>query len=404
MIFVFYILAVVLVYLSYRSLRSGIEYLTYFKSEPANPPIDYEPFASVIAPCKGMEDGVEENLGALFEQDYPNYEIVFVVDDEADPVIAVIESVSRKHSQNTTTKLVVAPKASASSQKVENLREAVLHVDERSEVFAFVDSDARPAKDWLRSLVAPLEDTNLGAATGYRWFISTKPTLASELRNVWNASIASALGPNTKDNFCWGGSMAIRRDTFEKLDIREKWRGTLSDDFTVTRAMNAANLQIKFVPRALTASIDDCSFSEMLEFTTRQMKITRVYSPKHWIMSFLGSGLFCFVMTTAFLIATLSPRNGIEIYISTAILFLVTGLGIAKSWVRLKAVRMALKDHETLLRKQSFPQLTLWLISPFVFLWNCIAALVSRRLLWRGVEYELVSETHTRLLEPHSRQ
>ena len=52
---------------------------------------------------------------------------------------------------------------------------------------------------------------SVGAATGYRWFISNNPTFASEMRCAWNASTASALGPNTNTNFCWGGSSAIRR-------------------------------------------------------------------------------------------------------------------------------------------------------------------------------------------------
>ena len=29
--------------------------------------------------------------------------------------------------------------------------------------------------------------------------------------------------------------MAIRRDVFENINMREKWRGTLSDDFAVTQ-------------------------------------------------------------------------------------------------------------------------------------------------------------------------
>jgi cellulose synthase/poly-beta-1,6-N-acetylglucosamine synthase-like glycosyltransferase len=248
-------------------------------------------------------------------------------------------------------------------------------------------------------LVGALENDKVGAATGYRWFISKRGTFASELRNIWNASIASALGPDTKSNFCWGGSTAIRRETFEKLNIREKWLGTLSDDFTLTREMWDAKLPIHFVPQALTPTIDSCTFREMLEFKTRQMKITRVYAQKLWLMSFIGSGLFCLVMTTAFLIEVLSPRSGIELYAAIATITLVSFLSAGKSWFRLKAVRLVLTEYDAELRKQLLPHLTFWLISPFVFLYNCVAALVSRRLVWRGTEYELVSNTQTRVIK-----
>ena len=131
--------------------------------------------------------------------------------------------------------------------------EAIPYADPASEAFVFIDSDSRPPKEWLRHLVAPLEDPSIGAATGYRWFISRNETFASEMRNMWNASIASALGPNRKTNFCWGGATAIRREVFERLDIREKWRGTLSDDFTLTRAIKDEGLEIHFVPRGVDA-------------------------------------------------------------------------------------------------------------------------------------------------------
>ena len=392
---IFYLLSALLIYFSYKAFRSGLDYLNFFKRELAKPRTQYAPFATVFVPCKGLEDGLEENLAALLDQEYSAYEVVFVVGSDVEPAITAIESVSRDDGK---MKLAVADKAVDSSQKVENLREAVLHADPRSEVFVFVDSDARSSKTWLRDLAAPLEDSNIGAATGYRWFISKCPTFSSELRNVWNASIASALGPDRKDNFCWGGSMAIRRDVFEKLDIREKWRGTLSDDFTVTRALNAADLPIHFVPQALTASFEDCSFREMLEFTTRQMKITRVYAPKLWLVSFFGSGLFCLVMLWSVAIAIFSRQNDLSVAAALFTLAVVSVLSIGKSYLRLKAVRLVLQTYEPLLRRQRVPQMTLWAIAPFVFFINCVAALISRRIKWRGIGYEMISAAETRVL------
>jgi ceramide glucosyltransferase len=392
-IFIFYILVALLIYFSYRSFRGGADYLNYFKSELAKPPSDFAPFATVFCPCKGVDVDLEANLSALFEQVYGEFEIVFVVDDKCDPALKVIEEVSRNTAKKT--RVVVAPKATGSSQKVENLREAVSHATPESEVFVFVDSDARPSTHWLRYLVAPLEHPNVGAATGYRWFISKKPAFASELRNVWNASIASALGPNTKENFCWGGSTAIRRGTFDKLNIREKWRGTLSDDFTVTRTMNTAGLAIYFVPQALTASFDNCSIGELLEFTTRQMKITRVYAPALWIMSFFGSGLFCVVMLWLLGIMIFSRQNDLSVWCAVVTFGSVSILSIGKSYLRLKAARFVLKQYETALQKQFLPQLTLWLITPFIFLINCVSALFSRHVKWRAVTYKMVSATET---------
>ncbi len=279
MLILFYILAAILIYFSFLSLLNAVQYLNYFKKELSKSPSDHTPFASIIAPCKGLDEGLAENLTSLFKQNYREYEVIFVVDDENDPAVSVIENVSRKYTetQSISTKLVVARPAENSSQKVENLREAVLHLDDRSEVIVFVDSDARPSGNWLRDLTAPLDDKNIGAATGYRWFISPNFSVASELRAGWNASVASVLGPEMEKNFCWGGSTAIRRSVFEKLEVRENWAGAVSDDYVLYQVLHEAGLPIYFVPAALTASIETCTFREMLEFTTRQIKLTRVY-------------------------------------------------------------------------------------------------------------------------------
>lgn len=396
MTFIFYILAVVLIYFSFKSLRGGVDYLNYFKKELAKPRSEYTPSATIIAPCKGLDDSLYENLKVLFEQDYPDYEVIFVVDDKADPAVAVIQDILGNAKK--TGKLVIAPKAVDSSQKVENLREAVLHASAESRVLVFVDSDVRPAADWLRHLVAPLEDENIGAATGYRWFIPERPTFGGEMRSVWNASIASALGSNTRSNFCWGGSMAIRRDMFERLDIREKWRGTLSDDFVVTRALKDENLPIYFVPQALTASIENCTLRQLFEFTTRQMKITRVYAPKLWLMSFFGSGLFNLVMIWALAIAIFSKQNDAAVWAAVATLSLVTAASIGKSWLRLQAASLVLKEHKASMEKQKLLQNSLWLLAPALFFYNSLAAWASRKMAWRGVKYELVSPTETRIL------
>lgn len=393
MIFVFYFFAAVLILISFKSFRGGLRYFRFFRSEISRPRSEFSPFATVIAPCRGLDDGLAKNLSGLIDQDYPAYEILFVVDDESDPAVSVIAEVLPRAA--TKTKLIVAGKADGCSQKVQNLRQAVLHADDRSEVFAFVDSDARPSARWLRHLIAPLSDKNVGAATGYRWFISKTPSFASELRSAWNASIASALGPNTKSNFCWGGSMAMRRDVFERLEIRSKWRGTLSDDFTVTWAINEADLSVVFVPRALTASVEDCTFSEMLEFTTRQMKITRVYAPKLWLMSLLGSALFNAVLIAAFLIVALSSRNDLAVIAAMATLVLVSGFSIGKAWLRLAAVRLVLTQCQSDLKRQLWTQNTLWLVTPLLFFYNALAAALSRRLTWRGITYELKSASET---------
>jgi ceramide glucosyltransferase len=387
----FYLFATLLVFLGYKSLRGGIDWLNYFKSELSKPETNFTPFASIIAPCRGLDDDLFENLSALFKQNYPNYEIIFVVDDENDEAAKLINA--RFKTQNS--KLIMANKTTASSQKVENLREAILRVSDESKVFVFIDSDARPNENWLRNLVAPLEDKDIGCSTGYRWFVAKNGGFSTQLRSIWNASIASQLGQNTTKNFCWGGSTAVLREIFERLEIRKRWHGTLSDDFTLTNAMREANLPIYFVPSCLTASVEDCSFAELLEFTTRQMKITRVYRSDLWKAALIGSFIFNAIFWTGF--ALLFFISGFHFWLTLAFLSVIFILGAAKSRLRLRAAKLVLKDYESQLNKSFLWQISLWLISPILFFYNAVSALFSRKIVWRGTKYELVSAHETRI-------
>jgi hypothetical protein len=187
--------------------------------------------------------------------------------------------------------------------------------------------------------------------------------------------------------------MAMRRETFERLEIREKWQGTVSDDFVVTRAMKNVNLPIFFVPSCLTATVEDCSFREMFEFTTRQMKITRTYAPHLWKASFAGSIIFTVVFWIG--AALLFFVSGWHFWLTLAFVALIFALGCGKAWLRLRAVKSVLPNYEKELNRQLLPQLTLWTISPLVYFYNSACALFSRKINWCGIEYELKSATET---------
>jgi ceramide glucosyltransferase len=386
--FVFYFFAAALTYLGVLSLRGGFHFLDYVKSEAAKPVSEFAPMATVFVPCRGIEDGLEANLAALLRQNYPRYEVIFAVDDKQDASVPIIEKVSRETANGA--KLIVAGQAVESSQKIHNLLAAIRHAASESKIFAFADSDARASENWLRNLVAPLEKEKIGAATGYRWFISRRRNFASEWRANWNASIASALGANAAKNFCWGGAVAVRRETFERLKIAERWRGALSDDFIVMRAMREADLQIWFVPQCLTASIGDCNLRECVEFTTRQMKITRVYAAQFWRASFLGGLIFCASFYGgALLLVCLAAQNYFGFEFWFALVFVLTNfaLGAAKSYVRLQAIKIVLPDYKKQLSNSALSQMVLWVIVPPLFLYNAACAAVSRRICWRGIEY-----------------
>ena len=391
----FYLFAVIAIWLGVLSLRGGLRYYAYVRRETAHELPEFTASASVIAPFRGLDKGLTENIRALFTQDYPTYEIIFVTDRADDPALKVVEELraSIGEIKRIASRIVVAGDAIDSGQKVHNLRAAVAEIDPASEVLVFVDTDARPHMKWLRSLVAPLRDEQMGAATGYRWFIPVRGGLAAHLRSVWNASIASALGAQADKNFCWGGSTAIRRAAFERLKVADRWRGTVSDDFTLTRILKDAKLPIHFVPHCLTGSFDECSFRELLEFTTRQLKITRVYAKHLWKAVLFGSLLFVLAFFGGIALVIVRAALGLSVVAPLMLLAIIFMLGAAKAWIRVRAVRIALANYGPHLRSSLLAHLLLWPFASALFLHNALAAAFSRRINWRGITYELKSPT-----------
>jgi ceramide glucosyltransferase len=384
----FYVLAAVAIWLGVQSLLSGFRYVAYVKRESKRPVADFQPFVSVIAPSRGLESGLAENFVTLLAQDYPSYEVLFVFDRADDPAIDVLKPLKKN---SVPTKTVIAGPATHSGQKVHNLRTAVNNTDAQSEVLVFVDTDARPHTNWLRLLVAPLADEKLGASSGYRWFVPQNGGLASRLRSVWNASIASALGEDQQKNFCWGGSTAIRRATFEELKIRDRWRGTVSDDYTVTNVLKEAKLPIHFTPNCLVASVGDCDVHELFEFTTRQIKITRVYAPRLWKALLLGSGVFVTVFFGGILLLISRIILGLPFSLLLVIICVVFMLGSIKGLIRWWIVRIPLANYRKQLKRDLLAHGLLWPFASLLYLYNAVVAGFSRRITWRGITYELKS-------------
>lgn len=403
LLFVFYFFTAISIWLGLLSLRGGVRFVRYLQTELTKEYSEFTPFVTVFMPLRGVDEGLPENINAIFAQDYPAYEIVFVADRADEPALAVVEAARHSFAGvvGPIMQLVVSGPTVDQGQKVHNLIFAIDHADPKSEVFAFVDSDARPGREWLRSLVAPLNDESVGATTGYRWFVPVRGGIASHLQSVWNAAIASALGANDQKNFCWGGSTAIRRTTFDSCKVNEHWRGTVSDDFAMTQALHKASAPIKFVPQCLTPSFEDCTWRALIEFTTRQIKITRAYAAHLWKSVFIGSAIF--VLTFFGGMALVIGRAAMHSSFATPLflLLIIFAMGAMKSHLRLRAVAAIINDERAHSFTSTVAHLTLWPLASSLYLYNAVAAAVSRRITWRGITYQLKSSDETVIIRDH---
>jgi len=277
---------------------------------------------------------------------------------------------------------------------VNNLLAALDRASPESEAFVFVDSDAQAHKEWLRDLVSELEDSKVGASTGYRWYIPDRGGFCSALLSAWNGAVATTLGPHAR-NFAWGGSTAILKANFERINVRDRWQRALSDDYALTRAVEQSGLSIKFTPRCLLPSREDAGFRQVLEFTTRQVTITRVYRPNAWWTGLISHLLFALTFFGGLASVLISAIGGADTRLLMAMLAAIYLLGTVKGALRLGAARAILQPERGEIMRMWWMYCLLWPLVSLLFLYNFIKSATTRSIKWRGVVYEMRSPTET---------
>jgi ceramide glucosyltransferase len=393
----FDILAIVQIAAGVFLLWLGIQWLAYVRRRLKTDPGFYAPRTAVICPCRGMEPGLERNLISLCEFDHQNYEVFLVLASESDPAYSTVKRVAA--TSKVKANIVIAGKPENCSEKVNNLRVAAEQLPPEFEVLVFADSDGRPGKSWLHHLVAPLADSRIGATTTMRWFIPNQNDLPTAFLAAWNASVVTMLGGHEK-NFCWGGGTAIRRAIFEQIGMLDVWQHSFSDDYSLTMMIERTGRQIVFLPECLTPSYAQTDFAGLLEFTTRQVRITRVYRPQMWATAFATHFLYCLTLVLGLLLAfelTVASRPAFHV---TTLVVLPMLLAAIRGALRVIGVTEALPGVRSVVMAQSWIYILLPTIIPFLYLLNFFTSLIGRRLKWRGIEYELISPEQTRVLRP----
>ncbi len=340
---IFLVAGALLVLQSAWALFDGFRFLRMIRARFQRPLGTELPPSAVLIPCKGVDTAFEANVEAFFRQDYPDYQIIFIVATQDDSAYPKLKSRVEKlqaagNIRSLRVNLVVAGIAEGRGEKVNNLLRGIETVNASARVLVFADIDSTPRPDWLRSLVTRLDGPRVTVSTGFRWYLPGEG-FASQLRAAWDTSIATMMG-DRGTSFAWGGAMAIRADDLRRLRIAEDhWRSTVSDDYALTRAVHNAGERISFEPRCLVASREESSLGEFLRWSTRQIIITRVYASRLWKMGLAASVLYCgtFILGLALLMNSGVNLPQRPMVISTLVVVLLLGMG--KGYIRSMVAR-----------------------------------------------------------------
>lgn len=345
----------------------------FFRQASARPTRNslFTPPVSILKPVRGADPGTYENFASHCRQDYPEYELIFCTGSPDDPAVPVINKLVNDF-PSCAIRLVYSDGHQAVNDKVAKLR--LLTKEAKYEVLVINDADVRVQPDYLRSVVAPLQEPKVGGVTCF--YVSTEETNLSErLHSIgmlsdfypgilvaWQLDgVKFALGPTivtTRANIRGFGG-------FENLENRP------GDDLLVGRLIAQQGREVVVEPYTIRTTPDFDSLLALWRKRTRWMLVMRHMRPWGHLGLIFTFGLPWIIATVAvFPIAPIAAAYfGAYAVFRCAITYVVGVRGLKQSgmWKRM-------------------PLIPLWDLMAFA-IW--VASFLRRSIVWRGVEYHI---------------
>lgn len=334
-------------------------------SERVEAPPGGWPAVTILKPICGLDKGLEENLRSACSQDYPEYQVVLSAQDENDPAVPVMQKIRKEFPDRVD--LVIENTVVGLNGKVNNLTGALRHA--RHDVLVISDSDTRLGRDYLKRIIAPLADRNVGyvctpykATAAGRWY--EKLCLLSFNADFVPGVIFAYVTGAAK--FCLGSSVAVRREDLAGIGGLEGLSEYLAEDYEMGRRILNTGKRMVLVPYWVEILMDVKGAAQWWNYQVLWDQKTRAADPV---------GFFSTVVTRsvpfAVLLAAYRLADGIGIAIlGLAVLLRLAGVAAILKW--------EIKDIEGLR--------ALWLlpVRDVAALASWAVALTKRTVVWRN--------------------
>ena len=349
----------------------------------------FSPRTCLVMACKGNEPELAKNITAMIHQDYEDYYSMIVTDDANDPAYEIAKSIINKYPASNAT-LITADIHMHASGKVSALLTALKKTRNKTEVYAFLDSDAFAPSNWLTELVDPLHNPAIGATTGFRWYFPLYNGFWAHVQAAWNASGTSLLF-NDKFNFPWGGAMAVRADTLEKIGIDKVWAKAISDDLSLNSALRKSGYKILFLPQCMVASFSTITLTDFFRWATNQTALVRAYNPLLWDYALAAYTFFNLAFVLGTVCALTSMFLGPNWLIPAFLLMIPAPIGVLRSKARSALFKRAMPSMHTEFDRSSHKDCIASLIVPWIMSYCILRSSRTDEIEWRGRKYKLAT-------------
>jgi ceramide glucosyltransferase len=359
---------------------NGLRYLKSVKHPVNPPPAGYCPPAAVIVPVAGCSPLIEQALTSLLNLDYSDYELIFVTECVEDPASAVVGRILKRHG-NTSPRCrhIISGESTSCGQKNHNLLAGVAVASPEREMLVFCDCTHLAPVHWLKSLLQPLADKDISVTSGYHRIIPADSRIATLGRTI-SVLILYCMQLIPRFAQTWGGNMAMRKDTFEVLNVRNVWERNIVDDTSLVALLKKRRVGVTTVVDAELATplAGEC-LRGWTHWLTRQWLYIKFCLPGTWIVA----GAMMHILACAVLWAT------------ACCLATVTGLIPPHEALSFFLLLLLLACISTVLR-QCNPQycpLHRWLgacfITVLVVSWCHLRTCFTREIRWSGKCYQV---------------
>ena len=245
------------------------------------------PPVSVLKPVHGTEPQLSVNLESFFQQNYPDFEIIIGARDASNEALRVAESVRARY-PHVKSKIVLSGTPTWPSAKVFSLDKMI--AASNNDYFVISDSDVLVGPDFLRKVIAPLQDRKIGLVTClYRGipahgFWSLLEALGMSVEMPSGVLVADMMEGM---RFALGAAMAVRRDALEAIGGIAATADYYSDDFVLGNEVWAAGYKVVLSDEIVGHVLTPRTLKQMFGDQLRWMKSTRYSRPKGHI----GTGL-----------------------------------------------------------------------------------------------------------------
>ena len=257
-----------------------------FARGPARPP-SHRPPVTILKPLHGDEPLLEAALTTLFGQDYPKWQIVFGVQDAADPAIAVVRRVRDRY-PDADVALVIDSTMHGVNRKVGNLINMLKAA--RHDVLVIADSDVHVRPDYLDRLVSALQQPGVGLATTLYVGLPATSGLASRLGATQithgflpGAMLSRAMGRQD----CLGATMCLRRHDLASIGGLPALVDHLADDNVLGRRIAGLGLRVALADTVPLTTVPEPSCRALFRHELRWARTIRVIEPLGFAASVL---------------------------------------------------------------------------------------------------------------------